>query len=277
MTVQQQQNVSNVVVFAGGRVTVGKHELRRFPDGEVRIRDIDAAVGLGFSQPRDIRKLIVRAFPGLVNVVSSPAPIDPGRGGNKHRTDEYWLTEAQFLKVVARSETPVADALLDQMIAVFLAVKQHLIASEFKIRHPPYSPRLKPVRRPEIVEAAHAMAASGHSGEQIAVALREQFGVRITGRSVRRWLRRGPEVPPPMTLTDSVTALQAAQVRIADRAKSLESLGFFVDRLVRFVSNARELAENGKLDVVDVIFMEKTRFSDGRVADRLSLCLDGRE
>lgn len=35
--------------------------------------------------------------------------------------DEYWLTEPQALKVIAKSETAKADAILSEVIAVFVA------------------------------------------------------------------------------------------------------------------------------------------------------------
>jgi hypothetical protein len=50
------------------------------------------------------------------------------RGGHREETiDEYWLTQAQALKVSARSETAPADALLDEMVpAVAALVRGHV-------------------------------------------------------------------------------------------------------------------------------------------------------
>ena len=48
------------------------------------------------------------------------------RGGTRETTiNAYWLTEAQILKVCARSETEVAEAILDDMIATYLAVRSY--------------------------------------------------------------------------------------------------------------------------------------------------------
>jgi hypothetical protein len=41
--------------------------------------------------------------------------------------EEYWLTEAQALKVVSKSETDKADALLDEVIAVYMAVRRGMV------------------------------------------------------------------------------------------------------------------------------------------------------
>lgn len=87
-------------------------------DEEPRIRDIDLAVRLNYATPIDIRKLIRRMIGdgkiSNVKVIATVAKTSGGRPGS-----EYWLTEAQALKVAARSETEPADALLDEMIHVF--------------------------------------------------------------------------------------------------------------------------------------------------------------
>lgn len=94
---------------------------------EPRVRDIDLGERLGYERPRVIRDLIerlindkkmndvhhcrtVRRWPGQVAAV----PVT-----------EYWLTEKQALKVVAKSETEIADAILDEVIDVFLEVQRH--------------------------------------------------------------------------------------------------------------------------------------------------------
>jgi len=42
--------------------------------------------------------------------------------------NEYWLTERQALKVIAKSETEVADQILDEVIAVFVAYRRGQLA-----------------------------------------------------------------------------------------------------------------------------------------------------
>ena len=101
------------------------------PDDEPRIRDTDAATQLGYAQPRDVRKLIERIWPEnqRPNCRDTVArqPVGPGgKGTREYKVSEYWLTEAQLLKLIARSETPVAESILDEMIAVYMAVRRHL-------------------------------------------------------------------------------------------------------------------------------------------------------
>ena len=43
--------------------------------------------------------------------------------------NEYWLTERQALKVIAKSETEVADQILDEVIAVFVAYRRGQLAT----------------------------------------------------------------------------------------------------------------------------------------------------
>jgi len=95
-------------------------------DGEPRMRDVDVGERLGFGRPRKVRELVRRTWSGekfrqiyvrpMVGRTSMP------RGGTrKVSVDEFWLTEAQILKLCARAETPIADAILDDMIQVYSA------------------------------------------------------------------------------------------------------------------------------------------------------------
>lgn len=43
--------------------------------------------------------------------------------------NEYWLTEAQALKVIAKSDTAIADTILDEVIGVFIAVRRGMLAA----------------------------------------------------------------------------------------------------------------------------------------------------
>lgn len=102
------------------------------PDDEPRIRDVDAAERLGYGRPRDVRKIIERIWPGFAGLYVREAveTVPMPRGGSRKVTvREAWLTEAQLLKVIARSETPVAETILDDMIAVYMAVRRHLAAT----------------------------------------------------------------------------------------------------------------------------------------------------
>ena len=93
--------------------------------GKPRIRDLDLAERLGYAHPLNIRNLIRRLIAERklsgVHVVSTVKTTRmPKHGGVREvHSDEFWLTEAQALKVIARSETDVADQILDEMIEVF--------------------------------------------------------------------------------------------------------------------------------------------------------------
>ena len=101
-------------------------------DGEPRICDTDAAARLGFKAPRQVRELIERTWaegqrPKTRSVIRQQPT---GNGGTRKFTvTEYWLTEAELLKLCARARTDAAEAILDEMIRVFIAVRRHLIES----------------------------------------------------------------------------------------------------------------------------------------------------
>lgn len=104
--------------------------------GEPRIRDLDLAERLGYSHPINIRNLIRRLVAekklSPVFVVSTVKTSKmPRNGGVREvRSEEFWLTEAQALKVIARSETGVADKILDEMIDVFRLAIRGLLTPE---------------------------------------------------------------------------------------------------------------------------------------------------
>lgn len=98
----------------------------RGDDGEPLVRDIDLGERLGYERPRKIRDLIERLRDAeKLNDIHQRPTVGrwPGQVAPQAVT-EYWLTEAQALKVAAKSETDVADALLDEMIAVYMAARR---------------------------------------------------------------------------------------------------------------------------------------------------------
>lgn len=123
-------------------------------DGEPRIRDLDAAVKLGFSRPRDVRKIIERIWPESPRPIQRPTVerTSMPRGGERVvTTRSYWLTEAELLKLIARSETPIAESILDEMIRVYMAVRRHL-ANAVPVRaheRKPPAHRQLPAPKPE--------------------------------------------------------------------------------------------------------------------------------
>jgi hypothetical protein len=101
-------------------------------DNEPRIRDLDLAEKLGFKEPRAIRKLIKRYEKAgdlpCIHVRDTVSRTSMPRGGEREETiAEYWLTEAEALFILAKSETPRAKALLQDMIAVVRLVRRGLL------------------------------------------------------------------------------------------------------------------------------------------------------
>ena len=104
-------------------------------DGEEpRILDEELGARLGFSRPAAIRDLIKRLVRDKklsdIRCVRTARMQSTGLGRIRSRlVDEHWLTEAQALKVIAKSETAIADAILDDVIAVFIAVRRGQLAT----------------------------------------------------------------------------------------------------------------------------------------------------
>jgi hypothetical protein len=90
---------------------------------EPRIFDLELAARLGFAQQYDIRKLIKRmASSGQLEGIVATVAKNTGKRGRP--SESYYLTKAQALKVIARSETPTADKILDEVIAVYIAYQE---------------------------------------------------------------------------------------------------------------------------------------------------------
>lgn len=103
--------------------------------GEPRIRDLDLADRLGYAKPHNIRNLIGRLIAeqklSAVHVVFTVKTTSMPHGGVREvRSEEFWLTEAQALKVIARSETDIADKILDEVIEVFRLAIRGLLTPE---------------------------------------------------------------------------------------------------------------------------------------------------
>lgn len=108
-------------------VDVSGWALRVGSDEEPRILDLDLAARLGFERPRDIRKLVSRMHSaGKLNGLDVRATVAQTPKGGRPGV-EYWLPEASALKVIAKSDTRKADAILDEVIAVFIAARRGLI------------------------------------------------------------------------------------------------------------------------------------------------------
>lgn len=121
-------------------------------DSQPRVRDIDAATRLGYARPRDVRKTIERIWPedkrpSCRAAVAHQLVGPGGKGTRTYTVQEYWLTEAELLKLCARAETPIAEAILDEMIAVYMAVRRHLVATVPVKAHERKPPQLTPSQR----------------------------------------------------------------------------------------------------------------------------------
>lgn len=113
-----------------------------YGDSEPRMIDTDVAAKLGFKEPRMVRKLIERIWPEnqRPHVRSTVERTSMPRGGEREVVvNAYWLTEAQILKVCARSETPVAESILDEMIRVYMLARRGLLTP---VQPPTHDPAL---------------------------------------------------------------------------------------------------------------------------------------
>lgn len=117
--------MTTMQVFQGVEVVIENEE--------PMIRDVVLAEALGYSRPRDIRKLIKRFekyLPG-VSMRATVARIEKRVGnvviGYEDRSaTEYLLTEAHAIFIAAKSDTPRANQLLQKIIAAFLSARKFI-------------------------------------------------------------------------------------------------------------------------------------------------------
>ncbi len=101
-------------------------------NGEPRIRDLDLAIRLGFSDAHKIRNLIERHADALValGVSATVAETSPkgGRPGKAH-----YLNRKQAIFITAKSETPEATEITIEIIERFDAYERGAMAPQFAI------------------------------------------------------------------------------------------------------------------------------------------------
>jgi len=85
---------------------------------EPRILDLRLAQGLGFAQPRDIRKLIERHLPALERLGRICAMVAQNRGRGRPAT-EYWLTKKQAIYIATKAETDRATDITIAVVELF--------------------------------------------------------------------------------------------------------------------------------------------------------------
>jgi hypothetical protein len=99
-----------------------------FEDKEPRIRDVELGKRLGYANPKDIRKVIKRLEESgrLPGISKRDAVARLKNAGNLPplSVTEVWLDERSCLKVIAKSDTETADAILDEIIDVFMAYRR---------------------------------------------------------------------------------------------------------------------------------------------------------
>ena len=207
------------------------HRMVRVGDWEMRvegaegtdplIRDLDAAARLGFKQPRMIRKLIKRIWPenkGL-HVRSTVERTSMPQGGTRETAvTEYWLTEAQLLKVCARSETPIAEAVLDEMIRVYMLARRGLLP-------PSVSAKALAAAEGRIAVLEAAVARETEVRSVLVASLRSEIDVRlseIVGQQLAGVI--GPEVAFERIVKPTETALLDASSSARIRAKLRRSV-----------------------------------------------------
>ena len=90
--------------------------------GELRILDTDLASRLGFTQARDIRKLIARHRGALLQIgILSTEEITVGKG---QKTTAYYLNRKQAIFITAKSETENATDITIEIIEKFDAYER---------------------------------------------------------------------------------------------------------------------------------------------------------
>jgi len=109
-------------------VKVNGWTLTQEGEGEPLIQDLELATRLGYARPGNIRGLIRRMEEaGQLTGVYFTAKQTSTKGGRP--SEEYHLTEAQSLKVIARSKTDAADKILDEVIGVYIQWRRGQLAS----------------------------------------------------------------------------------------------------------------------------------------------------
>lgn len=207
-------------------LTVGDWRLvvwHDWEDGEPRVRDLDAAVRLGFKQPRMVRLLIERVWPDEARRPRSRA-VEERRGnrGGTQTVREYWLTEAELLKLVTRSRTPIAEAITDAMIATYMAVRRKLLvpadASSPALAPPPES-------LAQAITAARATVTPYGPDALLRWRLILVAALGCDDRTLAARAAAGtPVLEPGTDLSASRAALEAARAWVADVARDLRHL-----------------------------------------------------
>lgn len=186
---------------------------RDLSDDEPRMLDVDVAKELGFKTPRMIRLLIERIWPEGQRpdwrCTVQRQPVGPKGGGSRqYSVNAYWLTEAQVLKVCARAETKNAEAVLDEMIRVYLAVRNYQRGIPLRPVKPPQeslAERVRAAERKEFAFSSFVHRARRKGDDRPRHEMREEFVLTYRPRSAPR--------PTPLTITEEDRFLRESAVQ----------------------------------------------------------------
>lgn len=111
--------ITRIADVDGWRLTLDEED-------EPTIEDVELATRLGFARPRKLRELVERMHrEGILNHSDvRPTVARTSIGIAERDIHGYRLTESGALKVIAKSETPTANAILNQVIRVFIAYRR---------------------------------------------------------------------------------------------------------------------------------------------------------
>lgn len=100
-------------------------------EDEPTILDEELAIRLGFSRPRDIRKLVERMIAdGIINDSDIRATVARvPTGVSSIAVTQYRLTEIAALLVIGRSDTKLAHAITRQVVQLFIAIRRGQLAA----------------------------------------------------------------------------------------------------------------------------------------------------
>lgn len=166
---------SAVTIFHGWRLDTTDAD-------EPRARDVDIAERAGLAQPRDVRRIIDKAWDELVSygeirVCAHSAQTSGGRPGH-----EYWLTEAQAVALVSMMRTSQAKSLRVEMVKLFVAYRRGQLAQQpapfqLDVAHGPRVGDITTTKR-ELADACTVAArATRQTLSRIHGQLRKAFGI----------------------------------------------------------------------------------------------------
>jgi hypothetical protein len=98
-------------------------------DTQSKIQDLEAGARLGYKRPRAFRQLVVALIKqGVLTEVYQRHVTwqrpQPAGGFREEKSTEFWLTKSQLLTAAAKSTTPIAKQILDDMVKVFIIVEE---------------------------------------------------------------------------------------------------------------------------------------------------------